>query len=118
MTPALSVHPYFKIDPGENDAFLELLPEFAARTATEPGCRYYEFFASGDLVYCREAYDDADAFQTHLENVGDLLARAFELSKLDRIELHGPVSEVEKAEALLADLNPRCFNFVCGVPGE
>jgi quinol monooxygenase YgiN len=41
--PNVSIHPYFKVRPGQLEAARALLPQFVARTATEAKCRYYNF---------------------------------------------------------------------------
>lgn len=43
--------------------------------SAEPGCLYYGFAIDGDEVFCREAYDDADALLAHVESVGALMVR-------------------------------------------
>ena len=80
--PAVTIHPYFKIHPGQLAAARALLPQFVAKTKTEPGCRYYDFTINGDLVACREGYADAEATLAHLANVGDLLAALMKISDL------------------------------------
>jgi quinol monooxygenase YgiN len=118
MPTAVSVHPYFRPREGQREALLALLPAFARRVDHEDGCLYYEFFTDGDLVYCREAYRDAAAFDAHLANVGDLLEQLLALATIDRLEVHGQDPEVDKVRAALGDLAPRCFTFLCGAnPG-
>jgi len=113
--PAVSIHPYFKVLPGQLDAARALLPQFVARTATEPKCCYYEFTVNGDEVFCREAYADAEGTLAHLENVGALLGEMLKLSDLTRLEIHGPAAELEKLKGPLAALNPAWFAYACGV---
>jgi quinol monooxygenase YgiN len=114
MPTAVSVHPYFRPLDGQREAVLALLPAFASRVEREEGCLYYEFFTDGDLVYCREAYRDAAAFEAHVANVGDLLERLLALSAVERLEVHGPDAEVARVNSSLADLGPRAFTFLCG----
>ena len=113
--PAVSIHPYFKVHPGQLDAARALLPQFVARTATEPKCRYYEFTVNGDEVFCREAYADAGGVLAHLENVGALLGEMLKLSDLARLEIHGPAAELEKLKGPLAEFKPAWFAHACGV---
>jgi len=68
--PAVSIHPYFKIHPGKLDAVKALLTRFVEKTSSETTCIAYEFTINGDLVFCREAYTDAEGALAHLTNVG------------------------------------------------
>ena len=113
--PAVSIHPYFKVHPGQLDAARALLPQFVARTATEPKCCHYEFTINGDEVFCREAYADAEGALAHLENVGALLGEMLKLSDVVRLEIHGPAAELEKLKGPLAEFKPVWFAYVCGV---
>lgn len=114
-TPAVSLHPYFKVNPGQLAAAKALLPAFVAKTKTEPACHYYGFTIDGDGVFCRGAYADADAVLAHLGNVGPELGEMLKISALTRLELHGPAAELDKLRAPLADLKPAWFVFECGV---
>ncbi len=114
-TPAVSIHPYFKVHPGKLDEAKAILPQFVARAATETTCHYYEFTISGDTVFCREAYDDAAAALAHMENVDAQLKALLAISDLVRLELHGPAAEIEKLKEPLAALNPIWFVYETGV---
>lgn len=112
---AVSIHPYFKVHPGQLDAARALLPQFVAKTESEPACRYYEFTINDDTVFCREAYADADGTLAHLANVGELLGEMLKISDLLRLEIHGPAAELAKLKGPLADYQPAWFEYVCGV---
>jgi hypothetical protein len=114
-SPTVSIHPYFKVHPGQLDAAKALLRAFVAKTRTEPECRYYEFTIDGDVVFCREAYAHADAVLAHLANVGPELGEMLKVSALTRLELHGPAAELDKLRGPLADLKPAWFVYECGV---
>ena len=114
-SPSVSIHPYFKIHPGQIDAVKAVLRAFVAKTKTEPGCCYYEFTIDGDVVFCREAYADADAVLAHLATVGPELGEMLKIAALARLELHGPAAELDKLRGPLADLKPAWFVFECGV---
>ena len=114
-SPAVSIHPYFKVHPGQLAAAKALLPVFVARTNTEPACHYYEFTIDGDMVFCREAYANAEAVLAHLVNVEAQLGAMLKIADLTRLELHGPAAELEKLRTPLADLKPAWFVFECGV---
>jgi quinol monooxygenase YgiN len=107
----VSLHPYFKIHPGKMDEIKKSLPEFIERTATEKGNLFYEFSMNGDELFCREAYENADALLAHVNNVGALLADMFEIADLTRIEVHGPAEELAKLKKPLTHLNPAFFEL-------
>jgi len=111
----VSLHPYFRVNPGQMEEVKKLLPEFVKATTTEPGVLFYEFTLCGDLVFCREAYPDAAATLAHLSNVGPLLERMLVHSKVDRLEVHGPAGELEKLKETLGPLNPSWFAYQCGL---
>jgi quinol monooxygenase YgiN len=113
---AVSIHPYFKVNDGKMAEFKSYLPQFVEKTATEEGCLYYHFTIKDDaVVFCREAYVNGEAALAHLENVGELLGKALEISELLRLELHGPEAELAKLREPLKDLNPEWFVFETGV---
>ena len=105
----VSLHPYFKAHPGKIEAFKAGLPAFREKTATEQGNLFYDFTVNGDEIFCREGYAGAEALLAHLENVGGLLAEAFKIADLTRLEVHGPAAELDKLRGPLAHLNPSWF---------
>ena len=113
--PAVSIHPYFKVHEGAMDAFKELLAHCVERTSHEEGNLFYEFTVDHDTVFCREAYVDAAAALHHLENVGALIEKILQISDLERIEIHGPIDELEKMEEAVGPLNPKWFHYELGV---
>lgn len=113
--PSVSLHPYFKIHSGRLDEARALLGEFVAKTTSEAEMLCYEFMLSGDVVFCREAYLNAEAVLAHLDNVGPLLNRMLTLAALVRLEVHGPAAELDKLRAPLSTLNPIWFTYECGV---
>ena len=115
LSSAVSLHPYFKIHEGHEDAFLAIMPEFVARTSSEPACLYYDFSRSGDVVFCREAYVGAEGILAHLDNVGDLIARFLEHSDMIRLEVHGPEAEIDKLREPMAAQNPDLFVWQTGL---
>jgi hypothetical protein len=113
--PTVSLHPYFKVHSGHLNEARALLREFVAKTSGEAGMLCYEFTISGEVVFCRESYLNADAVLAHLANVGPLLDRMLGLAELVRLEIHGPADELEKLRARLSALNPTWFTYECGV---
>ena len=115
LSNAVSIHPYFKVQPGKLDAFKETMKEFVTRTSTEDTCFYYDFSVCDDVVFCRESYLGAAGVLHHLENVGSCIEEALTFSELFRLEIHGPAEELELLRGPLADLNPQFFARVTGV---
>lgn len=104
-----SIVPYFKVSPGNMEAFKKLCDQFVAKTKEETKCLYYGFCFDGDLAHCREGYADADGLLAHLQNVGALLEQALTISELARLEIHGPEEELARLRQPLAHLNPQFF---------
>ena len=105
----VSLHPYFKVPPDKLQMLKDVLPEFVAKTRDETGNLFYEFTISGDEVFCREGYVNAEALLEHLGNVKAMLEAALQIAELIRIEVHGPAAELEKLKGPLAHLNPAWF---------
>lgn len=105
----VSLHPYFKVHSGKLEMFKAALPGFVAKTLSETQNLFYEFTINDDEVFCREGYVNAEALLAHLDNVGAMLAEAFKIADLTRLEIHGPGAELEKLRGPLAHLNPAWF---------
>ena len=105
----VTLHPYFKVHAGKLDAFKAAFPAFINKTREEEKNLFYGFTINGDEVFCREGYLDAEGILAHLDNVGGMLAEAFKIADLVRLELHGPRGELEKLKGPLAHLNPAYF---------
>lgn len=106
--------PYFKVNPGQIDAFKAMGPRFVERTRTEPGCLHYAFSFNGDEAHCREGYDSAASLLAHLENVGALLGEALKIAQITRLEVHAPAAEIEKLRGPMASLSPVFFTLSDG----
>ena len=111
----VSIHPYFKVKPGNLPAAMSLLSEFVARTSNESGNLFYDFTINGDVIFCREAYVGADALLRHLENVDPVLKQFLKLVDVIRVEVHGAAEELAKLKGPMAALKPEWFQFECGV---
>lgn len=96
------------------DSFRDLCERFVEKSHQEAKCLYYGFSFDGDEVHCREGYVDAEGLLTHLDNVGELIGEALQISDLTRLEVHGPAEELEKLRAPLAELNPQFFALEYG----
>src|SRR3954447_14387045 len=108
----VSLHPYFRVDPGKVEAVKRSLPEFVKKTAAEKANLFYEFSMNGPELFCREAYENAEGLLAHLENVGALLAELMTIADLIRLEVHGPGEELAKLKEPLAQFNPVWFELV------
>jgi quinol monooxygenase YgiN len=109
-----SVSPYFEIHPGQATAFRAICEKYVEWSSREPGCLYYGFSFDGDLAYCREGFEHADALRAHLDNLRPILHEMGEVSTLLRIEVHGPEAELAKLRVPLAGLNPQWFELEFG----
>lgn len=76
--------------------FLAGVKDFQHLTKQEEKVRYYGFCMCGTKAICREGYDCAEGFLEHLDNVSVPLKAAMECADVIRVEVHGPVTEVEK----------------------
>lgn len=103
--------PYFTIHKGKIDDFKTLCERFVELTETEPKCMFYGFSFDGQSAHCCEGYIDADGILAHLENVGDALQEALQIADLERLEVHGPDSELAKLQAPLSELSPQYFRL-------
>ena len=112
---SVSLHPYFKVRPGQMAAVRALLREFVAKAQSEEKLLYYEFTINGDIVFCREAYAGAEGALAHLANVGAQLDQMLKLCEVVRLEIHGPADELEKLKGPVGAFNPQWFAYECGV---
>lgn len=115
MSNVVSIHPYFKIHPGKMNEFLEICEKFTAATSTEPGCLWYDFTKSEDIIHCREAYEGAEGLLAHAENVNSIIGDALGISDLIRLEIHANSDEIAKLKEPFADLNPEYFEYQLGI---
>ena len=104
-----SIVPYFEIAAGRLADFHRLCERFVSMTRNEPGCLYYGFCFDGNTAHCREGYRDADAALAHLANVEAPLGEALAMSKLVRLEIHGPEAELAKLRGPLTPLGAKFF---------
>lgn len=112
---AVSIHPYFKIHEGQMEACKSFLARFNELVANEEKCLYYNFTFKGDVLFCREAYKDAEGVQAHLENCGELLGEFLKIADVLRVELHGPADVLEELKPTFVDFNPDYYICECGI---
>lgn len=101
----------FTITPGKVDAFKKLARQLIDGTSKEAGTLGYQWYLNSDETKCYliELYRDSGAILAHLNNVGPVLQKLLEASKVTRFEVFGSVSaEVEKA---LAGFGTRIFKY-------
>jgi len=106
--------PYFQVQEGQLEAFKALGEQMVERTKNEDGVAFYGFSFNDHQAHCREGYKDADGVLAHLGNVDALLKEALAIASIERLEVHGPASEVEKLREPLAGLNPTFFVMESG----
>jgi quinol monooxygenase YgiN len=111
----VSIHPYFKVKPGNLARAKAALAEFVTKTSGESGNLYYDFTINRDTIFCREAYVGAEGLLIHVENIGAVLAEFLKLVDVARVEVHGSAQELAKLKAPLADLKPEWYELECGV---
>jgi hypothetical protein len=110
----VSIHPYFKVRPGQMDAFKAALPVFIEKARSEPNNLFYEFTINGDEVFCREAYAGAAGALLHLANISAPLLELLKIATLTRLEVHGPAAELDQLRAPMAPMNPAWFVLETG----
>ncbi len=104
----------FKVADGKMDAFKEGSKKLVERTQGESACIFYLYSFNGDTAQVREAYADAAGVLAHIENVTDLLEDALTICEISRLEVHGPVGELDKLREPLKGLNPEFFTLEQG----
>ena len=109
-----TIVPYFNVPDENMDQFKALCEQFVAKTSEEEKVLYYGFGFDGNSAHCREGYVDAEGLLAHLENVGELLGQALQISEIARLEVHGPEQELAKLRGPLADLNPAFYTLEYG----
>jgi quinol monooxygenase YgiN len=61
----------FQVQPGHVETVIDLLNQAAGPSLAEPGCHLYaanQDLADPNLIVMYEQYDDAEAFQRHLDS--------------------------------------------------
>lgn len=93
------IMPYFTVPEGKMDDFKKNFDAFYA--GVKGGTKdtiYYGFAVSGNQVFCREGYLNAEAVLQHLVDVGEALGKAVEMVGDGGLKLAvmGPKEELEK----------------------
>ena len=101
-----TLHAYYDLtDEGKAEP---VLADLAARTKSESGCVYHGWTKAGDTLFCREGYLDSDAVLAHLSNVASCTGLA-DCTRLRRLELHGPPSQLAKLQDIAQQMGAECF---------
>eukprot|EP01051_Picozoa_sp_SAG22_P024648 SAG22_NODE_6929_length_794_cov_1.250360_1_plen_203_part_10 len=106
----VTIVPTFTVPDGQMTAFTDLFPAFYKDTrAGTDKCLYYGFAISGDNVFCREGYADAEGCLAHAADVGEPLGVALEMVGEGGLELAvmGPAGELEKLKEAFEPLGAR-----------
>lgn len=111
----VTIHPYFKVHPGQLASFKAGFGAFIDRVSKETGNLFYEFTVNGDVVFCREGYVGAEGVRAHLSNIGDLLGEALKIATLERLEVHGPAAELDQLRDAFKDFETAWFAVEAGV---
>jgi quinol monooxygenase YgiN len=105
----------FKIKEGKLEEFRQLIPLFiSAVKEKDPGTITYDWYLNEERMECMvlETYADSNAVLAHATNVGELLQRSFELSKLT-LEVYGnPSEELLKA---FEGMGPKIYPYYSGL---
>ena len=106
----LSLCPYFKINEGCKEKFLEIVGKFCELVKSEEGCIHYGFTFSGENeAHCREMYKNGHGALAHFKNVGQTLGEALENASLERLEFHGTQEDWDICKEALIPLGTKCF---------
>merc|ERR1712232_145701 len=95
-------------------AFLQSVIEFQRLTKNEKCVKYYGFAMMGDQAVCKEGYASAAAFIAHMENVKGPWRAARLAAEVVKIEVHGPVAEVERLREPLAEFQTSFWSYLDG----
>mmetsp|Transcript_11800 Transcript_11800/g.27637 ORF Transcript_11800/g.27637 Transcript_11800/m.27637 type:complete len:217 (+) Transcript_11800:91-741(+) len=90
-----SMYPYFTIN---NWASCEpILNEIASKSSSETGCYHFAWTRSDDQLRWHGYFIDGEALKKHLDAVRPLIDQLNAgPARIDRLEVHGPQSEIEK----------------------
>jgi len=103
----VTILPEFVVPAGKLDEFKAGFPKFYAATkggAGASGALYYGFGVSGDSVYCREGYKNAEAAMQHGADVKEIIEEPMKAVGAANFKLNvvGPAAELEKLKPKLA----------------
>ena len=76
----ITIHPYFEVQPDKLQEFKAAWEAIIPVVQGEGKCLFYEFSFNGNVAFCREGYEDADAVLLHLDHVGATLGKVKQIS--------------------------------------
>jgi quinol monooxygenase YgiN len=106
----------FNINSGKLEEFQSLAKEcIEAVRSNEPDMKSYEWFFNAEKTACfvNEYHTSSESMLAHLENVGPLLGKILEVSKLARLDVFGNPNEkaTEALKGLNANINGHFDGF-------
>lgn len=106
----VTLAPYFKLH--DREKFTSIWRADYAQFAHKDQCVHYAFtFSDDNQAHCREAYPSAAAVLQHLADVDAPLKAVLDpsIAELERLEVHGPASEIELLREALTPLGAKFF---------
>jgi len=107
------LYPYFKLKQPEEfrSIWYKAFPQTKANQEAEQSHQYaFSFEATGNVASCRESYAVADGILLHLKNVDAPLKAVLNgPAELLRLEVHAPMSELDKLRPALEPLGCEFF---------
>ena len=107
----VSPAPYFKAKAGKLAEFKTLCDQMVQKTAEESGALYCGFCFDGDEAYCREGYQNAEAWLAHLGNIGAIFGEMLKVADITRLEVSGPEAELVKVRKALSEMGMQAKYF-------
>jgi len=103
----VTILPEFTVPAGRMADFQAGFEKFYTATkagAGASGCLYYGFAISGDSVYCREGYKNAEAAMLHGADIKEIAAEPMKIIGEAGVKINvvGPAAELEKLKPRLA----------------
>lgn len=103
----ITIFPEFTVPAGRMADFQAGFEKFYTATkagAGAAGCLYYGFATSGDSVYCREGYKNAEAVMLHGADIKEIAAEPMKIIGEAGVKINviGPAAELEKLKPRLA----------------
>ena len=97
----LSLRPTYKVS--DWDVARPIMDEYLAKTREERGPMFCGWNICGDTLFTSESFHNAGAVAEHLENVQPLVDKLLSsgAATLERMELHGPTSELAKCKGAI-----------------
>jgi hypothetical protein len=90
--------------------FIKGVYEFQELTKQETEIRYYGFAMTDDTAVCKEGYDSAQGFLTHLDNVKVPFQAALRSAVVSHIDIDGPKAEIDKLRRPLKDFKANFYS--------